>query len=58
MSISSVMWCRVVLWWDTKVTEIHAASMFRVKHWYPTTTLHGVTTQKTTHGRLETSNLA
>jgi hypothetical protein len=35
-----------VLWGDINVSEVNAASIFRVK-WYPTTTLHGVTTQKT-----------
>jgi hypothetical protein len=54
---SSGSWRRVVLWQDTIVSEVHAASIFRVncrwrqqgalERWYPTTTPHGVTTQKT-----------
>jgi hypothetical protein len=43
----SGLWRKVVLWYDTTVSEVHPASIFRVKRWYPTTTLQDVTTQKT-----------
>jgi len=36
-----------VLWYDTKISKVQVTSIFRVKGWYPSTTLHGVTTQKT-----------
>jgi len=49
------------VWWlDTSISEDCAASVFRVQHWYPTTTLHSATTQKTTNSiftAVKTSNL-
>jgi len=33
-----------MLWKDTDVPEVHTASIF-TSSWYPTTTLHGFTTQ-------------
>jgi len=27
---SYCLWCHVVLWWDTSILEVHAASIFRV----------------------------
>jgi hypothetical protein len=54
---SSGLWQRVVMWWDTNVSEGHAASIFtslwkwrqhgHPKCWFPTTSPHPVTTQKT-----------
>jgi hypothetical protein len=50
------LWRRVVLWQDTKVSEVHAASSFNshfedgvsidLKSFYHTTALHGITTQQ------------
>jgi hypothetical protein len=37
----------VLLWYDTIVSEVNAAYIFRVKRQYPTTKLHGVTTHRT-----------
>jgi len=28
---SSGLWHHIVLWWDTNISEVHAASIFRVK---------------------------
>jgi len=36
-----------VLRQDTKVSDLHAASDFKVRRWYPTTTPDGVTMHKT-----------
>jgi hypothetical protein len=54
---SSGLWRSLVLWWNTYISKVHTASIFRVKcRWrqygppkrrYPTATLHGVTNQKT-----------
>jgi hypothetical protein len=52
-SRSSGLWRRVVLWWDTNVSEDLSPSPWRwrqhwpPKRWCPTTKLHGVTNQKT-----------
>jgi len=47
---SSGLWRLVMLWWDTKIFKVspwrwrqHGAT----KRWYTTTTLYGITTQKT-----------
>jgi len=51
----SELWRLIVLWWDTSVSEVHAASWSGMQHgpskrWYPIITLHGV---KTRRSRLE-----
>jgi hypothetical protein len=58
------VWCGVVRWSDTNVSDDRAASIKVQQHgppkrWYPTTTLHGVTTQKTANSNftaVKTSN--
>jgi hypothetical protein len=69
----SGLWRRIVLWQDTNVSEVRVASIF-TSHWrwrqhgplkrwyptYPTTTLYGFTTQKTSawiFTAVKTSNL-
>jgi hypothetical protein len=56
----AVFW--VVTRYGTDVSEDHAASVFILKkRWYPTTTLHGIRTQKTSTWifiAVKTSNLA
>jgi hypothetical protein len=57
MKLWSGLWRRIVMWLDTDVSEDHAASISTspcrwkqhgpLKRRRPTTTLHGVTTQKT-----------
>jgi len=43
-SRTSGLWRHVVLWYDTYVSEVHVASIMRLKM---EATLHGATTQKT-----------
>jgi len=56
-SSPSGLWHCVVMWWDTTVSEVHAASIRNVG--ILTTTLHGVTTQNSiwTFIGVETSSL-
>jgi len=43
--LGAVMLCSIVVGYN--VSEVHAASIFTLKQWYPTTTLHGFIAQKT-----------
>jgi len=49
---NSGLWRRIVFWYDSKASEVNATSVFsRWQHgpltsWYPTTTSHGITIQK------------
>jgi hypothetical protein len=55
---SGGLWRRVVLWWDTNVSQVPDVSVFTspwrwrqqepLKRWYPTTTPHGVTAPQKT----------
>jgi len=46
-SFSSVLWRRVMLRKDTNDSEDHAASIFALNCWYPTTSLRGTVIEKT-----------
>jgi hypothetical protein len=62
------LWCRVMLWWDTIISHVHASSIFRLnlpwrwrrpgtlKRCYPTTIPHGVTTQKISTWNINKAN--